>query len=156
MRDKFNRELLDLALTSPELQEAIAKTITSPVEYSIPTRTWELEDARDRLPTGQTIHRAVVGIEDAEQRERAIEKVKQADSATVRDLAIRLNILSIAYTLKEAEGKTLTPQEKTLKDLDITALAYTLLNINTPKQAYETFNSAEEYEEARAKIIGKN
>lgn len=133
MTDNYSRELLDLALTNPDLQEAIARSITSPDVYSIPTRTWTLEDARDKIPTGQTIHTRAVLIEDAEERERAIDRVKRADNATVKDLALRLNILSIAYTLKEAQGEELTPQEKTLRDLDITALAYTLVDMNVPK-----------------------
>ena len=133
MTDNYSRELLDLALTNPDLQEAIARSITSPDVYSIPTRTWTLEDARDKIPTGQTIHTRAVLIEDAEERERAIDRVKRADNATVKDLAKRLNILSIAYTLKEAQGEELTPQEKTLRDLDITALAYTLVDMNVPK-----------------------
>ena len=133
MTDNYSRELLDLALTNPDLQEAIARSITSPDVYSIPTRTWTLEDARDKIPTGQTIHTRAVLIEDAEERERAIDRVKRADNATVKDLAQRLNILSIAYTLKEAQGEELTPQEKTLRDLDITALAYTLVDMNVPK-----------------------
>ena len=152
MEDRFNKMLWELGLNNPEAREAIARTINSPTEYSIPTREYALEEG-DLIPTGYDIHYKVSGIKDAEQRERAVARIKQADATTVKELAIRLNVLSTAYTLKEAEGEELTPQERTLKDLDITALAYTLLHMNVPKQAYKTFSSGEEFEAEKARLL---
>lgn len=149
MTDNFNKALWELGLDNPDVREAIAKTINGPAHYSIPTRklstlTGELED----------ITLTVYEIEDKDQREREIAKVERAFNIPVKELVLRLNILHTAYTLKEVQGEELTPQERTLKDLDITALAYTLLGMNFPKQAYKSFESAEDYEEERKEIIG--
>lgn len=150
MNDEFNKALWELGEDNPELQKAIAHTIVNAEGYSIPTRrvstiTEELED----------ITVTVMEIEDEAQRERAIARIKQARELTVADLATRLNILSIAYRIKEAKGETLTAQERTLRDLDITALAYTLRYMTTPKEAYQTFETPEDFDRAREEAVNK-
>lgn len=152
MEDIFSKTLWELGTNNPEVRKAIARTINNPTEYSIPTREYALEEG-DLIPTGYDIHYKASQIENPEQRERAVARIKQADEATVKELALRLNVLSIAYTLKEADGKELTPQERTLKDLDITALAYTLLHMNYPKEAYKSYSSVEAFEADRARIV---
>ena len=150
MGNTFNETLWELGVNRPHLQQAIAQTMTAPLQYSIPTRkvsplTGELED----------IHITIMEIEDPDRRERAMELVKEADKATVEELALRLNVLHAAYTIKEVQGEELTEQERTLKDLDITALAYTLLHMDWRKQAFRTFESGEEFIEEYNKLAEK-
>lgn len=154
MKDKFNQLLWELGLENPEAQATIARVINSPTLYSIPTREYIREHPSDQLPTGKDIHAKVFDIEDLDQREKAIARIKEADATTVKELSLRLNALSIALTLKEIQGETLTAQERTLKDLDLPALAYTLLYINYPKEAFETFENGEAFKERITELRG--
>ncbi len=140
--DTFDKEVWKLGVDHPENREAIARTLTSLAsEYTIPVRklstlTGELE------PITMTVYE----IEDPTARERAISDVKTAQSMTVRDLATRLGVLHIYYRMKEANGEELTPTEKTLRDLDITALAYTLRYMNYPKETHKSYDNGTELE----------
>lgn len=119
MNDKFNKLLWDLGRDTPEVQEAIAHSMsTASKGYSIPTRqyckaTGEVED----------IHTYFIDKEDPAQREKLANALKQVDNMTVGELAKILNYTRVALTLKEVDGQELTEPEKTLKDLDISALA---------------------------------
>lgn len=150
MTDNFNSLLWELGSGSPEMQKAIARTIAKEESYAIPVRqkskaTGELED----LTT------TIFEVEDPEVKERAVADLKQAQALTVKDLAIRLNILHTAYKAKEARGETLTPQERTLRDIDITALAYTLRYMDYPKDAYQHHANGEDLERNLEKIREK-
>ena len=139
----FMKELYKMALSNPELQEAIAQRITSPPEYSIPTRK------NNPLTKEAT---------PADPEQTVLENLASwhiASQETVGELAKKLEVLNKAYTAKEEQGEELTPQERTLKDLDIIALSYTLLYMDLPPEAYHSFESVEEYEKARAEIISK-
>lgn len=119
MNDNFNKLLWDLGRDNPEIQEAIAHSMSTGTRgYSIPTRkyckaTEEVED----------IHTYFIDKEDPEQREKLAQALKQVDNMTVGQLAKILNYTRVALTLKEVEGQELTEPEKTLKDIDISALA---------------------------------
>ena len=139
MTDNFDSLLWELGSNSPEMQKAIARTIAKEESYAIPVR--RVSKATGEL---ETLTTTIFEVEDPEVRERAVADLKQALALTVKDLAKRLNILHIAYKVKEAQGEELTPQERTLRDLDITALAYTLRYMNYPKEAHQTYANGTE------------
>ena len=148
MDNLFNDVLWELGLDNPATQKSIAKSITG--DYSIPTRqvsalTGKLEDLATRATE----------IEDPSARERAVHDIQTASALSVEDLALRLNILSTALQEQEKKGKTLSPEERTLRDFDITALAYTLRFINYPKEAYSSYNSLEEFNKAKEEHFKK-
>ena len=119
MNDTFNKLLWDLGRDTPEVQEAIAHSMsTASKGYSIPTRqyckaTGEVED----------IHTALIDIEEEETREKLTQAIKKIDSMTVGELAKMLNFSRVALLLKEAEGHELTEPEKTIRDIDISLFA---------------------------------
>lgn len=152
MEKDIINQLWEAGNNDPNAREAIAQIIADSSEkvggYSIPTRkksdiTGELEDL--------TIN--VMNIEDPEKRKIAIASLKQIRELTVRDLSIVLNILHSVLSVKEAKGETLTPEERTLKDLDINALAYSLRLIRLPKEAYQTYKTGADFDRARQKIL---
>lgn len=123
MNDVFNKTLWELASTSPDLQEALKKSMRG-AGYSIPTRTHckatgEVED----------IHFSALDIEDAEKRERFLNAVKSVDSMKVGEIAKLLNYARVAIVVKEAEGEELTEVEKTLKDIDFSLLAMFIVKV---------------------------
>ena len=96
MNDDFNRQLLELASTSPDLQEALKKSFTAGGwGYSIPTG----DICVDVFEEGKEAHR---------------DTIVQAQI---------LGELRVALNIKLAEGETLPEDERTLRDIDITALA---------------------------------
>lgn len=125
MEDRFSKALWELGQDNPDLQEAIAKSITGEKEkgYSIPTKQFVYEHPADQLPTGQDIHTTVFTMEDPKQREYTIEDIKKIDQYTIKEVAQHLARWTSYLTLQEAEGRDLSPIERTLKDIDITSLA---------------------------------
>ena len=98
-----------MAIDSQDLQLAIIKSMsTDSGGYSI--------------PTGDITVSAFAG-EDSPQREKLIQAVKKASELRVKDLARILGELRVALTLEEVQGRELDNPEKTLRDIDITALA---------------------------------
>ena len=144
MNDNFNSILWELGKDSPELQEAIAHSMKTPPElrgYSIPTRTYceatgEVED----------IHiTAFTDIEDPAKRDIATRNIKRVDSMTVGELARTLNYCRAHLIAKEVKGQELTEPEKTIRDIDITALAVIAV-LACPKLIKgKAFNSPEEF-----------
>ena len=126
MNNDFNKALWKLGEDRPELQKAIARTIVNAGGYVIPTRklckaTGEVED----------IHIGIADIEDEEHRGKLIQAIRKADSLTVRELAQLLSWERVDLCVREAKGETLTEEEKTLRDIDITTLAlYAILKHN--------------------------
>lgn len=132
MLDSFSKALWELGADNPDAQKAIADTLAgNPKQeesfkgYSIPTRvyceaTGEVEDIHTT---------AFTNIEEEERREKIITALKKVDSMTVGELARLLNEIRIAYLVKEAEGKEVQPPEQTLRDIDITLLAFYALNV---------------------------
>lgn len=109
MNDDFNRQLLELASTSPDLQEALKKSFTAGGwGYSIPTG----DICVDVFEEGKEAHRDTI-----------VQAIKKAQSLTVAELAQILGELRVALNIKLAEGETLPEDERTLRDIDITALA---------------------------------
>lgn len=127
MEDRFNKALWELGVDNPELQKAILKSIEGEDPksggYSIPTKNFIIEHPADRLPTGQDIHITAFNKEDPDQKQRYIEEIKKIDQCAIKEVAQHLAKWTAYLTLKEAEGQELTPIERTLKDIDITALA---------------------------------
>lgn len=125
MIDDFSKSLWELGENSPELQKAIAKSLTSGEYYSIPTRqyceaTGEVED----------IHTlALVDAKTESQREAVVTNLKKIDNMTIKELAEVLSYVRVAYLVKEAEGKKVEEPEKTLRDIDITLLAFYAVNV---------------------------
>lgn len=110
MNDDFNRQLLELASTSPDLQEALKKSFTAgSCGYTI--------------PTGDICVDVFELSEKAQGRDFIVQAIKKAQSLTVAELAQMLGELRVALNVKMVEGEALLPLEKTLKDIDITAIA---------------------------------
>ena len=113
MQESFDKKLWEVIADSPELQQTITESIRTPNQgYSI--------------PTGDIIV-SVFGIEDQEKLKRAVKALNKARDLKVSELSKILAELSTYYTIKQAEGKELDNYEKTLRDLDIDALAVTAL-----------------------------
>lgn len=110
MNDDFNRQLLELASTSPDIQEALKKSFS--------TEGWGYS-----IPTGDICLDVFELSEKAQGRDIIVQAIKKAQSLTVQELSQRLAELRVALNVKMAEGETLAPLEKTLRDIDITALA---------------------------------
>ena len=109
MNDDFNKTLWEMAVDSPDLQQALIKSMnTDSGGYSI--------------PTGDITVSAFAG-EDSPQREKLIQAVKKASELRVKDLARILGELRVALTIEEVQGRELDNPEKTLRGIDITALA---------------------------------
>ena len=109
MNDDFNRQLLELASTSPDIQEALKKSFsTEGWGYSIPTGDIRL----DIFTEGREAH-----------RDTLVQAIKKAQSLTVEELSKILGELRVALNVKLATGEALDQTEKTLRDIDITALA---------------------------------
>ena len=126
MIDSFSKALWELGVDNPDAQRAIADSITGNSKeetftgYSIPTRqyceaTGEVEDIHTT---------ALIGVDDEEKREQIVKNIKKIDSMTIGELARTLNYVRVAYLVKEAEGKEVQPPEQTLRDIDITLLAF--------------------------------
>ena len=138
MSNDYTKMLWEMAVDSPALQEALIKSMSKDIgRYSIPTRHWEIEHPDDRLPTGHTIHWAVTQMEDDTQMEKVAKAIKETESITIGQLSRIATWASIAIMAKEAEGAELSPEERTLKDIDITALALFLLRL-APKKIGST------------------
>lgn len=124
MSTDFNNMIWEIAKDSPDLQEAIKKEMHTESEgYSIPTREYSevLEEVGD-------IHYSCSTIKDDERREKLMQVIKEVDSMTIGQLAEQLNYIRVAMLVKEIEtGKELTDVEKTLRDIDITLLAFTAI-----------------------------
>ena len=113
MQESFDKKLWEVVADSPELQQTIIESLKTPNRgYSI--------------PTGDIVV-SVFGIEDQDKLKRAVKALNKARDLKVSELSKILAELSTYYTFKQAEGKELDNYEKTLKDLDIDALAVTAL-----------------------------
>ena len=109
MNDDFNRKLWKMAVDSPDLQEALIKSMnTESGGYSIPTGDITL---------------SVFDKEDTPQREKMLQAIQKASELRVKDLARILGELRVDLTLEEVQGRKLDSPEETLRDIDITALA---------------------------------
>lgn len=98
-KDGFNKKLFQMAIDSPDLQQAIINGMSG--GYSIPTGDITLINRSEKLT----------------------QAIQTAGELKVKDLARMLGELRVALTLEEVQGRTLTKQEKTLRDIDINALA---------------------------------
>ena len=105
MYNNFNSELFRLAQESPALQDIFLNALAN---YSIPTGN---------------IKESVFDMEDPNKVETIVKAINQADSLTVAQLDKMAGELRVALTLEEVKGRELLPYEKTLKDIDISALA---------------------------------
>ena len=112
MDERFSKELWELGLKNPELQTAIAESITGDSKnykgYSIPTGDITL---------------AVFDEKHEENRDKLLQIIKTASEMKVKDLARIFSELRISLTVAEVQGEELKPHEETLKDIDVTALA---------------------------------
>ena len=109
MDDNFNKTLFETAIDSPDLQQAILKCIRKSAEgYSIPTGELRV---------------SVFTLEDSPRREAIIQEIKEARELKVKDLARILGELRVDLLLDEVQDKELSAPEKTLRDIDIEALA---------------------------------
>lgn len=108
--DIFDQSLWKLATESPELQQAIVNARQTRSGYSIPTGDIELELNFQSLIS-------------ADKKSKLAEAVDITRSLTIREVDFLLRKVQQALTLSVAEGHTLTAEEKTMKDIDLTALA---------------------------------
>ncbi len=130
MNDDFNKRLWEMAIDSPDLQQAIKKSMSTENKgYTIPTRRYSevLEEVGD-------IHSYYLDMaKDEAQKEKLAQIIKSIDSMTIGELATQLNYVRVAMLVKEVENeKELTEVEKTLRDIDITLLALTVMR-SAPK-----------------------
>lgn len=145
----FYKPLWEMGVDNPEQREEIAKTVTSLAsEYSIPVRkvsnlTGELEDI--------TITIQEQDFASEKVKEKVLIELDFALHETVQDLATKLGLLHAHYRIKEARGEELTAQEKTLRDLDITALAFTLRFISAVN--IKSYNTGADFEADRKKLL---
>lgn len=102
-------DLWDLALESPGLQRAIIKNMAT-------------EQGLYSIPTGD-ITISVFDKEDTPEREKIITAIKQVQDMKIKDLAKILKELRIDLIVQEVNNPGLADYEKTLRDIDITALA---------------------------------
>ena len=107
MNDQFTQALFDMVPDSPDLQRAILRSITGR-GYSIPTGDITL---------------SAFAIEDEAKRDKLVKAIQHARELKVSDLAKMLGELRVALTLEEVQGRSLSKEEETLRDIDITALA---------------------------------
>lgn len=113
--DGFNKTLWKMAIDSPELQQAIINGMSG--SYSIPTGD----------------------ITTVSGNERLTQAIRKAGELKVKDLARILGELRVFLTLEEVQGRTLTKPEKTLRDIDIYALAtWALVKWATRKEEGKT------------------
>ena len=114
MDDRFNAKLFELAIDSPDLQQALLNgMMCGSNKYSIPTGDITVSVFED----------------DNEKRQQFVkDAIHIARDLTVKDLARMLAELRVDLILKEVQGETLPEWEKTLRDIDITHLAvFTLI-----------------------------
>lgn len=109
MSEKYPRELWEMAKDRPDLQHAIAESMAKDSGYY-------------SIPTGNILLSVYDEVDQA-QRENMIQAIKKARELSIKDLSSMLEELKIALTLEEAQGAILSPQEQTLKAIDINALA---------------------------------
>ncbi len=109
MNDNFNKMLWKMAIDSPDLQQALRKSMST-------------EGGGYSIPTGD-ITVSVFAWEDSPQREKMIQAIQKARELRVKDLARILGELRAALTVKMVQGRKLDKAEKTLRNIDINALA---------------------------------
>lgn len=109
MNDNFNKMLWKMAIDSPDLQQALRKSMST-------------EGGGYSIPTGN-ITVSVFAWEDSPQREKMIQAIQKARELRVKDLARILGELRAALTVKMVQGRELDKAEKTLRNIDINALA---------------------------------
>jgi hypothetical protein len=115
MTDEFNRQIWELAKTSPDLQEALLNGKLKGKErepYWLPKT-----DLRD----------AVFNL-DEEARDKWLQVMKKAyNEMTLKQIALMQGELKPALEIAEIKGEELSEIEKTLKDVNIFTLAILLL-----------------------------
>lgn len=115
MNDSFKKTLWSLASSNPDLQQAIIKAMG-------------INGGGYSIPTGDITVSIFEDVEE-DQRGKWIKAIDTARELKVKDLARMLGELRPAIILKEAQGEELKVHEKTLRDIDITALAvFTLID----------------------------
>lgn len=107
MNDNFLQSIFDMALDSPDLQRAIVNSMNSK-GYSIPTGDITI---------------SAFEIEDETKRDKLVQAIQTARELTVADLAKILGELGVVLEVEEVQGRKLSKEEETLRDIDITALA---------------------------------
>jgi len=107
MNDQFLQALFDMAPDSPDLQRAILRSMNG---------------RGHSIPTGD-ITISAFAIEDEDRRDKLTKAIQHARELKVSDLAKMLGELRVALTLEEVQGRSLSKEEETLRDIDITALA---------------------------------
>ena len=114
MADDFDSKLWELAKNNPELQKAIIKNRSTEEVgyYSIPNG-----DLAEALFSGESF------TGDKQQDEHWKKALQTARSLSVARLDQIQRELRAALIAKEAQGERLSPQEETLRDIDINALA---------------------------------
>lgn len=122
--EDINKSLWNIAGEIPELREAlIAEADLSAGLYSIPTLqyselTGEVEDG----------HITLLENVDEAQKDKLTQIIKQIDNMTVGQLSKALACVRTAILINEAEtGAPAEGADKTLKDLDLTGLAFHIM-----------------------------
>ena len=110
VNDIFDQNLWKLATDNPELQQAIVNARQTRSGYSIPTGDINIYLDFQSLISDQ-------------KKSKLAEAVDTTRSLTIREVDFLLRKVQQALILSEAEGHKLTAEEKTMKDIDLTALA---------------------------------
>lgn len=108
--------------TGPAIREEILKAYArSSPSYSVPRR---MPGASGEL---ETLQERIFSIPEERGKAQAIRDPKKVDQMTVGELTERLALIHTYYRIQDVKGALLLPEERTLRDLDITALALLIL-----------------------------
>lgn len=113
----MDKRLWEMGLNSPELQKILADSMKEDTGET-PGYKMPLGNIREYIFSDKI-------KEDA--RERAVQQIHDIDKLSFKAISTAFAELQVALTLKEVKGEPLTPLEKTLKDIDLTA--FVLLGI---------------------------
>lgn len=109
-----DREVWELGLDSPAIQQSIIKAMSKASGYY-------------SIPTGD-ITTSVFSGEDSPLKDKMIQALSIAMDMKLKDIATMLNVVRHSIILKEVQEKPLAEYEQTLKDIDIVSLAvFTLI-----------------------------
>lgn len=114
MDEAYINELWKLGTNIPSLQKRIAGMISK--DSSDP-------DPGFSIPTGDITLEIFSKDVDEDQQRSAVAFIQLVEDLRIRDLAQLLAELRPALIMKEVEGEELTKPEKTLRAIDIRALA---------------------------------
>lgn len=109
MTEIIDKRLWLLGADNPELQKVIVETLKK-------------DSGGYKMPLGN-IREYIFEKDISEKtRERTVKQIKDIDNLSFRAVSQAFTELKLALVLKDIQGETLTPLEKTFKDIDITAL----------------------------------